>query len=106
MPEEDQLRDALQRATSKAEEAYTSTQLDPRRKSIPLPERRRRLKAAIHELGTAQVSWDSVKERNNLVTDFIRGTFDYVSAKKDASRHDILVQWVLDQVPLVEAELA
>ena len=61
---------------------------------------------ATRELAGAQHLRDSVYKQNNLVSDFIRGTFRFINAKKDAPRHGILVQWVLDQVPLVEAELA
>ena len=49
---------------------------------------------------------DSVIKRNDRITSFIRGTFGFHRAKKDAARHTTLVQWVLDQVPLVESELA
>jgi hypothetical protein len=37
--------------------------------------------------------------------DFVNATRDYRSAKKDAERHTILLRWILEQVPLVEAEL-
>ncbi|KAH7146821.1 hypothetical protein B0J13DRAFT_524560 [Dactylonectria estremocensis] len=37
---------------------------------------------------------------------FTRGTFDYADATKNFARHTVLLQWVLEQVPLIEAESA
>jgi hypothetical protein len=95
---------AVQRATAKAEQVYTSTQLDSRRLSIPKPERRRSIQAATHELVTAQRLLESVTRHNDLITEFVRGTWGFKDAKKDAARLRILLPWILEQVPLIEAE--
>ncbi|KAJ8124649.1 hypothetical protein O1611_g8990 [Lasiodiplodia mahajangana] len=104
--EQDQASNAVRRALIKGEEVYASTQLDPNRLSIPMPERRRRLQAATREIRAAKASWQSIEDKNNLVVDFIRSTFGFIDVKTDAARHGVLVQWVLDQADLVEAELA
>ncbi|KAI0193988.1 hypothetical protein EV127DRAFT_405609 [Xylaria flabelliformis] len=101
-----QAEEAWKRAVSKGEQVYESTQLDPNRLSIPKGERCRRLQAATREVLAARASQDFIKKRRDLIFAFCNDTRDYMKSEKDASRHSILVQWVLDQVPLVEAELA
>lgn len=63
------------------------------------------LQAAMAKLEESKARLESIKRRNGLIIDFVRATFDYVTAKKDATGHAALVQWVLEQVPLVEAEI-
>ena len=48
--------------------------------------------------------WESIRKQNDHVTDFIRGTFGFVDARKDAARQNILVKWALGQIPLIDAE--
>ncbi|KAI0872475.1 hypothetical protein GGS24DRAFT_518539 [Hypoxylon argillaceum] len=109
--EQSQAREAMRRAKSRVKEVYTSTSLAPlaplapNRLNTPMKERSQRLQAATRELLAAEASKESIIKRGSLIEKFIRGTSGFVDAKKDASRHSILVQWVLDQVPLVEAEL-
>ncbi|KAK3935219.1 hypothetical protein QBC46DRAFT_358433 [Diplogelasinospora grovesii] len=54
---------------------------------------------------TARLLDVSLKSRSYLITEFVRGTWDYQGAKGDVERHSILLRWILEQVPLVEAEL-
>ncbi|KAK4072807.1 hypothetical protein Purlil1_13269 [Purpureocillium lilacinum] len=63
------------------------------------------LHAATTKLVAAKKVYESTKLRNDLITNFIRATFAYMDARRDAAGHAALVQWVLEQVPLVEAEL-
>ena len=102
--EEDRAWKAVQRATTKAEQVYTSTQLDPHRLMIPQLERIRRIDAARRELVAAQGLLRSIKRRNNLIGDFASETAPLALAKKDAARHRILLPWILEKVPMVEAE--
>jgi hypothetical protein len=44
--------------------------------------------------------------QGHLITECITGTWDYETAKTDIERHGVLLQWVLEQVPLIEAELS
>lgn len=78
---------------------------DPRRFKLTRPECLRMLAEAQSRLDAAQASLKSIRRRNGPITDSIRGTFDNVRAKWDAEHHSILVQWILEQMPLVEAEL-
>ena len=45
-------------------------------------------------------------EKRNPITQFIMETGEYMNAKHDVYRHSVLLSWVLEQVPLVEAEIA
>lgn len=101
----DRARETLQRAQIMARQVYTSTQLDPNRLSIPKSERIKRLEDAIHTLIEAKARLKSVNERGDLIVEFVRSTFDFAFAKKDAARHRILLSWILAQVPLIEAKL-
>ncbi|KND93536.1 hypothetical protein TOPH_01939 [Tolypocladium ophioglossoides CBS 100239] len=96
---------ARQAAEAEAERVFFLTQEDPHRLSIPEPKRIRMLRAATKELVAAKDEYKSAKRRGDLVTNFIRATFDYNDAKKDTARHAVLAQWVLQQIPLIEAEL-
>lgn len=62
------------------------------------------LAEAQSRLDAAQASLKSIRRRNDLIIDFVRGTWDNETAKEDAEHHSILVQWTLEQLPLVEAE--
>ncbi|KND86605.1 hypothetical protein TOPH_08722 [Tolypocladium ophioglossoides CBS 100239] len=103
--EEDRAREAKKAAEAEAKRVYFLTQEDPRRLSIPKEKRIRMLQAVTRKVVSAQERCESTRRRNDLVTAFIRATFGYVNAKKDAARHAVLAQWVLEQVPLIEAEL-
>lgn len=60
---------------------------------------------AHNRLDAAQASLKSIERRADLITNFVCGTWDYKTAEKDADYHSILVRWMLEQLPLVEAEL-
>jgi hypothetical protein len=74
------------------------------RSRVSLQELQQRLVEAQSMLDAATERHESIKTRNGLRTDFIRQTNPYVIAKKDAERHSILLQWMLQQVPLIELE--
>ncbi|POR35149.1 Uncharacterized protein TPAR_04654 [Tolypocladium paradoxum] len=103
--ERDRAHDTVQTAKSNAERTYWLTQKDPNRLSIPRPERIRMLDVATNNLKEAKARLEFTKRRIDLVTKFIRATFDYEDARKNAAHHTTLVQWILQQVPLIEAEL-
>lgn len=104
--EKDRAQDAVQRAKAAAMEVYKSTQQDPNRLGIPRAKRISMMEAATTRLNAAKAHLEMLNNRSNRIIDFIQGTFDFTDAKLDAARHRILLQWVLDQVPLVEAEMA
>jgi hypothetical protein len=60
---------------------------------------------AHNRLDAAQASLKSIERRADLITRFVCGTWDYKTAEKDADYYSILVLWMLEQLPLVEAEL-
>lgn len=47
----------------------------------------------------------SVEKRDDLVSRFIQGTIGYWENKRHAERRSGVVQWALQQVPLIELEL-
>lgn len=68
-------------------------------------ERMQRLSAAHSRLVAAKEALQSINRRGDLITEFIRGTWDYPEAKRKLHRQRLLLQWVLEQTPLIEAEL-
>ncbi|KAJ6437890.1 protein kinase [Purpureocillium lavendulum] len=102
--EREQAREAKQMAEADAKRVYFLTQKDSRRLTIPKEKRMQMLEAAREKLVAAQERYEFTRRRVSMVTDFIRATFDYANAKKDATGHATLVQWVLEQVLLVEAD--
>lgn len=55
-------------------------------------------------LNKATAALKRVKRRGNLVTDFIRATFGHKRARRNLEHHGLLVRWMLEQIPLIEAE--
>lgn len=98
-------QETVKNAEIKARQVYTSTQLDPKRLSIPVSERIKMLREATYQLLEARARLKSVNERGDLIREFVRSTFGIAFAKKDAARHRILLSWILAQVPLIEAKL-
>ncbi|KAK1242501.1 hypothetical protein MKX08_005313 [Trichoderma sp. CBMAI-0020] len=103
--ERERAQKAVEGAESEAKRTYALTQNDPNRSSIPKATRISMLKHGTENLLAAKRRLEQIRSRNDRITQFIRATFDYAGAKRDADRHRALVQWGLDQVPLVEAEM-
>ncbi|KAF5024769.1 hypothetical protein F66182_3147 [Fusarium sp. NRRL 66182] len=103
--EEDMAWKAVQRIESEAKRIYTLTQVDSKRLHIPKAKRILMLNQGAEKLLAARRRFEQVRSRNHRITQFIRATFDYDEAKRDAARHRVLVEWVLDQTPLIEAEM-
>ncbi|TQV98793.1 hypothetical protein V2A60_007505 [Cordyceps javanica] len=103
--EEDQARKTVQRAESEAKRIHVLTQKDPKRLEIPKATRISMLKNGAENLLAAKRQSEQAQRRSHLITQFVRATFDYDEANRDAARHRILVQWALDQVPLIESEI-
>lgn len=64
------------------------------------------LEAKSAQVQAAKRRLEQVTRHGNLMSNFIRETFGWSGAKRAASRHRITVQRVLEQVPLVQAEMA
>ncbi|PFH62652.1 hypothetical protein XA68_12523 [Ophiocordyceps unilateralis] len=101
----DQARQAIRMAEANEKRVYFLTQEDPQRLTIPEARRIQMLGDARKQSKAAQEWHELIYQRGNMITDFIRATFGYVEAQKDAAYHATIAQWVLEQVPLVRAEL-
>ncbi|KAM3429281.1 hypothetical protein NHJ13734_008239 [Beauveria thailandica] len=95
----------LDKAESEAKRIYELTQKDPERLRIPKARRISMLEHGTEKLLAAKRRLGQAQSRSFLIIQFVRATFGYDEAKMDAARHRVLVQWVLDQVPLIEAEM-
>ncbi|EED22706.1 hypothetical protein TSTA_061940 [Talaromyces stipitatus ATCC 10500] len=67
---------------------------------------RQSLAAAQSKLATAIQNRSFIKKRNDLISRFKRNTENYRIAKHEAGRYDTLLQWMLQQVPLIELEIS
>ncbi|KAI3532306.1 hypothetical protein CABS02_13891 [Colletotrichum abscissum] len=103
--EKDAARKAVERATSEAKRIYQTTQDGPQRLRIPLGKRILMLRAGSQRVLDAKRRYEQIRNCNHRITLFIRETFSYARAKREAARHHILVKWVLDQIPMIEAEM-
>ncbi|KAF4508915.1 hypothetical protein G6O67_005240 [Ophiocordyceps sinensis] len=97
---------AVRQAKLKAEEIYNLTQLDPERVHIPEAKRISMMEAATTRLNAAKAWHELDQKRNKCILPFIRRTTDLRFVEEDVARQRILLRWVLDDVPLVEAEMA
>lgn len=104
--EEDQARQVYDWAKSEAETVYTKTQKDATRLRIPKQKRISLMKAATGILLQAKDRLDSVKMRSDRITAYVLETYDYEQAKKDHARQSFLLQWVREQVAVIEIEEA
>jgi hypothetical protein len=102
--EEDQAEKAVESAKSavmSAQKAIT----DLERSCLSEQEPRQRLAAAKSKLDAAVKLLESIKGRNDLVSEFHEKTKSYQIAKGNAERCSILLRWILQQLPLIELEL-
>ncbi|KAI1199368.1 hypothetical protein F5X97DRAFT_296927 [Nemania serpens] len=60
---------------------------------------------AEYNLVTAKDWLASIEERSRLVEDFRLVSREYFHAKRDVELHGFRLRWVLEQVPLIEAEI-
>ncbi|KAI1504212.1 hypothetical protein F5X99DRAFT_406282 [Biscogniauxia marginata] len=65
----------------------------------------RMMEEARSRLEAARASLRTVMRRCDLITEFVPGASDYEATEKKISLQRIRLEWVLEQVPLVEAEL-
>ena len=83
-----------------AEHASTSL----RTSMTPLPEPQRRVEEAQANLAVAADTHSRVAQRNDCISRYVNTTKNYRIAKEDAARHQILLRWMLQQIPLIEQE--
>lgn len=95
---------AMQSAKSTVSSAET-TMAKWRQSKLSPQTLQQRLLAARSKLETTQAEYASLNRRSDCIIEFIQRTMDYRIAKRDAERHGVLLRWMLQQVPLIEAEL-
>jgi hypothetical protein len=99
-------RRAVQSAEAAAEAALAETEkAKTGRSRLSVQERKRRLAAAHSRVVAAKEAWKPIKRRHVLIGEFMRGIHEYLLAKDDVYCQGVLLQWILAQVPLIEAEL-
>ena len=106
--EENEAWKAVESARSAAKAVLVSARKDvgnPRGSRFTSHARAQMMLAAKSKLDAAKESLQSIRKRNDLVTEFTRATGKYRTAKKDAERRRPRLRWILEQVPLIEAEL-
>ncbi|KAF3768225.1 hypothetical protein M406DRAFT_349700 [Cryphonectria parasitica EP155] len=103
--EEDQAAQALRSARSAAEDVPRRARGDSSSSRHTSAARMQRMEAARSRLEAAEEALALIKRRNDLIGEFKRATEDYCIEKREMGHDRIRMQWVLDQVPLVEAEL-
>ena len=106
--EEGQAQKAVELARSAAKAVLISAHKDvsnPRSSRFTSQARAQMMLAAKSRLDAAKESLESIKRRNDLVTEFRRATGKYRTTKKNAEWRRLRLRWILEQVPLIEAEL-
>ncbi|KLU90755.1 hypothetical protein MAPG_10607 [Magnaporthiopsis poae ATCC 64411] len=95
----------VERAEQTGGRIYAATQLDPSRVAIPLPERIQLLHRGAQDLVDARCWLHRLERRGCLIKRFKLLSAEFRRARNDAARHRVLTPWILDQIPLIEAEL-
>lgn len=62
--------------------------------------------AATSRRDEAKRALQFLKQRHNVIIEFQQATSSFRNRKDDIRRRDLLIQWILDEMPLVEGECA
>jgi hypothetical protein len=98
-------RQKAERAVELAESALEASDKIVDRHSGSAVARAQKMSAARSRLDEAKESLQLVQRRNGLIIDFKRTMASFFHHKKDLKQQEVLVRWVLNEVPRVEAEL-
>jgi hypothetical protein len=104
----DQGRMAVKSAMNLGEAALGETakaRIDSRLSRFTKEERIRRLAAANSRVLATKASLKSIRRRLDLISEFIRGTHFYREQQRNLLSHGLLLQWIRDQVFVIEAEM-
>lgn len=102
----DQARAAVKFAEAAAESALNETEKAKHGQSMLTEhERKWRLARAYSRVVAAKRALKIAERRSDLITEFIRGTWPWLDDKINVYRHSLLLQWILDKVFVIEAEL-
>ncbi|KAF2193575.1 hypothetical protein K469DRAFT_745128 [Zopfia rhizophila CBS 207.26] len=104
-------RSERERAEEAVESAKSAVMLarkaisDPGHAKRSPKEYQQRLVEAQFKLDAAEKEYGSIKRRHNLIYEFTERTKNNRFSKRNAECHSILLQWMLQQLPLIELEL-
>ncbi|PGG98120.1 hypothetical protein GX51_06969 [Blastomyces parvus] len=70
-----------------------------------LQENQRRLLEAESRLAEAEKDHEFMSRRYELIEGFLKATINTRTSKKNAERHKVLVKWILEQIPMIDAEM-
>ena len=102
--ERERAQAAVTEARAECERIYALTQLDPNRLEIPKAKRMKMLRAASRRLTEARDHSDVYEARVLRIEKFLRHVLGYIKATEHAARQGDILEWVLAQLHLVEAE--
>ncbi|RTE69614.1 hypothetical protein BHE90_015996 [Fusarium euwallaceae] len=96
----------LRMAKAEAQRASDLFQESAERFQLPEKQRADMLNKVAQDVEHAERRHERVKARHDAVSAFFNGTLEYTLANMKWTRHRLYVQWVLEQLPLVETEMA
>lgn len=73
--------------------------------NLTVQERKRGLARAHSRLVPAKQALKVILRRCDLITEFIQETWPWLHQKRNVYRYSLLLQWILEQVPVIEAEM-
>lgn len=94
-------------AKSSAEAVLTSVHTGKNKSNQPRLQSSKRQKmmlAAKSRLEAANRALASIQRRNDVITNFKQSVGKFLSYKRDADRLSVRINWIMGQVPLIEAE--
>ena len=103
--EVDQATEDVKREMSDAERIYMKIYKDPEGVHIPPRECISMMKAVTGRLRAAKARRHSVWMRSCYISTYLDKTSHYMYLKREAARQELLVEQIMGQIPLVEAEM-
>ncbi|KAL2133679.1 hypothetical protein VTI74DRAFT_1907 [Chaetomium olivicolor] len=91
-------------AAESAQAAVMSAQQVVNDGSKPAGSARQRLATALSKLDSAKQSLESITKLNSLIESFKQTARKYHDDKREAMRHELLLRWIIEQIPVIEAE--
>ncbi|KAM4055223.1 hypothetical protein HRG_006023 [Hirsutella rhossiliensis] len=91
-------------AAAEVERVHTLTQVDPDRHNMPESDRSRMMREATENLAAAEKESERCRERGDQMHKYARQVRHFRLNRRDMAYHEILVEWVRQQVLLVAAE--
>ncbi|KAK4150411.1 hypothetical protein C8A00DRAFT_18047 [Chaetomidium leptoderma] len=98
-------RERAERAVQSAESALKAAEKSASSRHGSASARTQTLSMARSRLDEAKKSLRLVQRRNGLIVDFCRATANFEITKQNAKQQEVLIRWVLDEIPRVKAEL-